>query len=182
MTSWGSFRPWEGKREKYSRTGVCLVFSEPALAEEAAKEGWMKQETEQECPHNPTPQEKAIPNYQVDHDPHRAWGHSLGWTPRELGMGRCHKIPRSQQSCPQENVGTCQVLESDSVSEPGLSLPRRGHLSQSSGALSWDASARGRAWAKGSYHYYITVHCCFCPCPTGHLWASLLSVSLEFFE
>lgn len=53
VTSWGSRRPWEGKREKDSRTGVCLVFSAPALAEEAAKESPMNQETEPECPHNP---------------------------------------------------------------------------------------------------------------------------------
>lgn len=34
-------------------------------------------------------------------------GHQLGRSQRVLAVGRCHKIPRSQQSCPWDAVGTC---------------------------------------------------------------------------
>lgn len=55
MTNRASFQPWEEKRGEDSRIGICSVFSDPPLAEEAAKEGLMNQEKEQDYPHNPMP-------------------------------------------------------------------------------------------------------------------------------
>ena len=119
------------ERERDSRTGVCLVFSEPPVAE-ATEEGLVNKEKEQECPHNPhTLRQRHFKLPRQSRVPAGPRGYQLGWTQRERGAGRCHKTPRTQKSCsPWERA--VRILEpGGSGSEPSLSSP------QSVGLTSW---------------------------------------------
>lgn len=88
MTNCASFQPWEGKRGEDSGIGICFVFSEPPVAEEAAEEDLMNQEKAQECPHKPMPEEKATPNYRGSHTSLQGLRASVGQNSKSTRGGK----------------------------------------------------------------------------------------------